>query len=66
MVDALALQPNDPAYHQVKGMSAAGLVCAVAVMFPPKDDEPPRGGLRGNVIPADWKLRLVRVRATRS
>lgn len=26
-----------------------GLVCAAAVMFPPKDDEPPRGGLRGNV-----------------
>ena len=46
--------------------SAGGLICAVAVMFPPKDDEPPRGGLRGNVIPTDWKLRLVRVRATRS
>ena len=29
-----------------------GLVCAAAVMFPPKDDDPPRGGLRGNVIPA--------------
>jgi len=28
-----------------------GLVCAAAVMFPPKDDDPPRRGLRGNVTP---------------
>ena len=31
-----------------------GLVCAAAVMFPPEDDEPPRGGLRGNVMPMNW------------
>jgi hypothetical protein len=35
-----------------------GLVCAAAVMFPPKDDDPPRGGLRGVVTPANWKPRL--------
>ena len=40
-----------------------GLLCAAAVMFPPKDDDPPRGGLRGNVIPATWKPRLATVRA---
>jgi len=45
--------------------SVGGLVCAAAVMFPPKDDdEPPRGGLRGNVIPANWRPRLAQVRAT--
>ena len=42
--------------------SFGGLVCAAAVMFPPKDDEPPRGGLRGNVIPANWAPRLAYVR----
>ena len=40
-----------------------GLVCAAAVMFPPKDDDPPRGGLRGNVTPANWAPRLAYVRA---
>lgn len=35
-----------------------GLVCAAAVMFPPKDDDPPRGGLRGNVTPENFRLRL--------
>ncbi len=39
-----------------------GLVCAAAVMFPPKDDDPPRGGLRGNVIPANRRPRLAYVR----
>jgi hypothetical protein len=34
--------------------SAGGLVCAAAVMFPPKDD-PPRGGLRRNATRANWK-----------
>jgi len=44
--------------------SFGGLVCAAAVMFPPKDDdEPPRGGLRGNVRPADWRLRLAPIPA---
>ena len=43
--------------------SFGGLVCAAAVMFPPKDDEPPRGGLRGNVAPANWKPKLAYVRA---
>jgi hypothetical protein len=39
--------------------SFGGLVCAAAVMFPPKDDdEPPRGGLRGNVLPANWRPRM--------
>ncbi len=38
--------------------SVGGLVCAAAVMFPPKDDDPPRGGLRGNVIPANWRPKL--------
>jgi len=41
--------------------SFGGLVCAAAVMFPPKDDDPPRGGLPRNVIPADWKPRLASV-----
>ncbi|RBP04185.1 hypothetical protein DFR50_14058 [Roseiarcus fermentans] len=42
--------------------SFGGLVCAAAVMFPPKDDdEPPRGGLRGTVVPAGWKPAYVRV-----
>ena len=35
--------------------SFGGLLCAAAVMFPPKDDDPARGGLRGNVVPANWK-----------
>ena len=35
-----------------------GVVCAAAVMFPPKDDDPPCHGLRGNVIQANWKPRL--------
>jgi hypothetical protein len=44
--------------------SFGGLVCAAAVMFPPDDnDDTPRGGLRGNVIPAGWKPRLAYVRA---
>jgi hypothetical protein len=34
-----------------------GLVCAAAVMFPPKDDSP-RGGLRGNLTSANWRPRL--------
>ncbi len=42
-----------------------GLVCAGAVMFPPKDDETPRGGLRGNTIPANWKLKLAYASARR-
>jgi hypothetical protein len=45
--------------------SFGGLVCAAAVMFPPKDDDPPRGGLRGNVTPAEWKPRLAYVNAAR-
>ena len=43
--------------------SCGGIVCAAAVMFPPKDDEPPRGGLRGNVAPANWRPRLATVAA---
>jgi hypothetical protein len=43
--------------------SFGGLICAAAVMFPPKDDDPPRGGLRGNVIPANFTPRLAPVRA---
>jgi hypothetical protein len=44
--------------------SFGGLVCAAAVMFlPPKDNDPPRGGLRGNVTPANWKPQLAYVRA---
>jgi hypothetical protein len=35
-----------------------GLVCATAVMFPPKDGDPPRGGLRGGVVPAGRRPRL--------
>ena len=42
--------------------SFGGLVCAAAVMFPPKDDDPPRGGLRGNVTPANWAPRLAYAR----
>jgi hypothetical protein len=39
--------------------SFGGLVCAAAVMFPPSDDDkPPRGGLRGNVLPPNWRPRL--------
>ncbi len=42
-----------------------GLVCAAAVMFPPNDDNPPRGGgLRGKVAPANWR-RLALANATR-
>lgn len=45
--------------------SFGGLVCAAAVMFPPKDDdEPPRGGLRGNVAPTNWRPRLAPVPVT--
>src|SRR5271165_3434978 len=44
--------------------SVGGLVCAVAVMFPPKDDEPPRGGLRGDVTPRNWKPVIAQVRIT--
>jgi len=44
--------------------SFGGFVCAAAIMFPPKDDDDePRGGLRGNVVPADWRPRLSPVRA---
>jgi hypothetical protein len=43
--------------------SFGGLVCAAAVMFPPKDDDPPRGGLRGNVVPANWKPKPAYARA---
>ncbi len=43
--------------------SFGGLVCAAAVMFPPKNDDPPRGGLRGSVTPANWTPRLAYVRA---
>ena len=42
-----------------------GLVCAAAVMFPPKDDDPPRGGLRGTVVPANWRPRLATVAAVK-
>ena len=45
--------------------SFGGLVCAAAVMVPPKDDDPPRGGLRGNVTPAHWKPKLAYVSAAR-
>src|SRR5271157_5024585 len=45
--------------------SFGGLVCAAAVMFPPNDDEPPRGGLRGNVIPANWRPRLAPIAVER-
>ncbi len=34
-------------------VSFGGLVCAAAVMFPPEDDEPARGGLRGT-----WRQRI--------
>lgn len=45
--------------------SFGGLVCAAAVMFPPKDDdEPPRGGLRGNVAPQNWRLKLAPIVVT--
>src|SRR5271157_1892873 len=43
--------------------SFGGLVCAAAVMFPPKDDDPPRGGLRGNVMPANCAPRRAAGRA---
>ena len=45
--------------------SCGGLVCAAAVMFPPDDDEPPRGGLRGTVVPDNWKPKLAYARAPR-
>jgi len=47
--------------------SFGGFVCAAAVMFPPKDDdEPPRGGgLRGNVLPANWRPRLAPIAVAR-
>ena len=40
-----------------------GLVCAAAVMFPPNDGDPPRGGLRANVTPANRKPRLAHAQA---
>lgn len=40
-----------------------GLVCAAAVMFPPKADEPPRRGRRANVVPANWRPKLASVSA---
>ena len=45
--------------------SFGGLVCAAAVMYPPKDDDPPRRGLSDNVVPADWKPSLAHTSATR-
>ena len=45
--------------------TAGGLVCAAAVMHLPKDDDPPRGGLRGNVTPADWKPKVAYASAAR-
>jgi hypothetical protein len=42
-----------------------GLVCAAAVMVPPNDDNPRRGGLRGKVAPANWRAELTYVNATR-
>ena len=45
--------------------SFGGLVCAAAVMLPPKDDDPPLGGLRSSVVPANWKPRLAAVSAAR-
>ncbi len=41
--------------------TAGGIVCAAAVMYLPSDDEPPRGGLRGNVTPAAWKPKMAYV-----
>jgi hypothetical protein len=43
--------------------SCGGLVCAAAVMFPPSDDDPPRGGLKGNATPP--QLALARVASRR-
>jgi hypothetical protein len=43
--------------------SSGGLLCAAAVMFPPKDDHPPRGGLKSNVVPASFAPSLAYVRA---
>jgi hypothetical protein len=45
--------------------SVGGLVCAAAVMFPPEDDDPPCGGLRGNVVPANWRPRRAYAGAAR-
>jgi hypothetical protein len=47
--------------------SFGGLVCAAAVMFPPKDDDDePRGGLRGAVTPANWRPRLAPIPVART
>ena len=47
--------------------SFGGLVCAAAVMFPPKDDDDePRGGLRGNPLPTNWRLRLAPIPVART
>jgi hypothetical protein len=45
--------------------TVGGLVCAAAVMYLPKDDDPPGGGLRGVVTPAGWKPKLAYVGAAR-
>ncbi len=46
--------------------SFGGLVCAAAVMFPPDDDDkPPRGGLRGNVMPGALAPRLAYARVSK-
>jgi len=42
--------------------SCGGLVCAAAVMFPPNDNDPPRGGLRGNALAPHLALARVAVR----
>ena len=42
-----------------------GLVCAAAVMFPPKDDDPPRGRLSATAVSANWKLKLAYASARR-
>ena len=45
--------------------SFGGLVCAAAVMVLPRDDEPPRGGLRGEATPSKLSLQLAYVRAAK-
>ena len=42
-----------------------GLVCAAAVMFPPKDDDQPRGRLPASAVSANWKLKLAYASARR-
>ncbi len=45
--------------------TVGGVVCAAAVMYLPKDDDPPRGGLKANVTPASWMPRLACASAAR-